>query len=174
MGIVLWTPERIEKLTELWDAGLSASKIAERMGGTTRNGVLGKVHRLHLSPRPARVKVHKNPPKPKKPRAARKSPKERPYYPMAANFTPHPVKPRGEAWEPLEGTTPLTLELLNAGQCKWPVGDTTGAQTLFCGARADAGSYCQHHHAWSIGQGTESERGAVKAAVRVGDLEMAA
>ncbi len=54
-----WNDERIESLIKLWHEGLSASTIAARIGGITRNAVIGKVHRLGLvgrkpaySPRP--------------------------------------------------------------------------------------------------------------------------
>ena len=44
-----WTQERVEKLKELWKKGHSASQIAGLLGGTTRNAVIGKAHRLKLS-----------------------------------------------------------------------------------------------------------------------------
>ena len=46
-----WTDERVELLKKLWADGLSASQIAGRLGGVTRNAVIGKVHRLGLSGR---------------------------------------------------------------------------------------------------------------------------
>ena len=46
-----WTDERVEQLKKLWAEGLSASQIAGRIGGVTRNAVIGKVHRLGLSGR---------------------------------------------------------------------------------------------------------------------------
>ena len=46
-----WTDERVEALKTLWAEGLSASQIAARLGGVTRNAVIGKVHRLKLSSR---------------------------------------------------------------------------------------------------------------------------
>ena len=62
-----WTDERVELLKKLWAEGLSASQIAGRLGGATRNAVIGKVHRLGLSgratssrsssPRPRRTHV---------------------------------------------------------------------------------------------------------------------
>ena len=62
-----WTDERVELLKKLWAEGLSASQIAGRLGGVTRNAVIGKVHRLGLSgratssrsssPRPRRTHV---------------------------------------------------------------------------------------------------------------------
>ena len=46
-----WTEERIIELKQLWAEGQSASKIAEKLGGVTRNAVIGKIHRLGLSNR---------------------------------------------------------------------------------------------------------------------------
>lgn len=44
-----WTPERIERLTELWLEGYSGTEIARIMGGgLNRNKVIGKVHRMGL------------------------------------------------------------------------------------------------------------------------------
>ena len=43
-----WTPERVEMLTRLWAEGLSARQIAAKLGGVTRNAVIGKAHRLNL------------------------------------------------------------------------------------------------------------------------------
>ena len=48
-----WTHERIEKLKQLWDEGLTASRIAAELGEVTRNAVIGKAHRLGLSGRMA-------------------------------------------------------------------------------------------------------------------------
>ncbi len=43
-----WTPERVDSLVRLWSDGLSARQIAEKLGGVTRNAVIGKAHRLNL------------------------------------------------------------------------------------------------------------------------------
>ena len=44
-----WTPEKVEKLKDLWGKGSTASEIAQILGGVTRNAVIGKAHRLNLS-----------------------------------------------------------------------------------------------------------------------------
>ena len=44
-----WTPERIEQLRNGVSSGLSCSQIAAEIG-VTRNAVIGKIHRLGLSP----------------------------------------------------------------------------------------------------------------------------
>ncbi len=51
-----WTDERIELLKSLWEKGLTASQIAEDLGGVSRNAVIGKAHRLGLQSRPSPVK----------------------------------------------------------------------------------------------------------------------
>src|SRR5580704_10406884 len=43
-----WTSERVALLKSYFDAGLSCSQIACEIG-TTRNAVIGKMHRLGLS-----------------------------------------------------------------------------------------------------------------------------
>lgn len=44
----MWTEDRIAKCLELWNGGLSGTQIASRLGGVTRNAVLGLVHRKGL------------------------------------------------------------------------------------------------------------------------------
>ncbi len=69
-----WTEADVELLKKLWAEGLSASEIAKRLDGVTRNAVIGKVHRLGLSgrrspiarkpkpaPKPRRVPGYKGP-----------------------------------------------------------------------------------------------------------------
>ena len=46
-----WTQEKEEKLRQLWEKGHTASQIAEILGDTTRNAVIGKAHRLKLAAR---------------------------------------------------------------------------------------------------------------------------
>ena len=51
-----WTDERIDRLKELWTNGMTASQIADELGGVSRNAVIGKAHRLGLQARPSPVK----------------------------------------------------------------------------------------------------------------------
>lgn len=51
-----WTDERIDTLKKMWDKGLTATQIAEELGGVSRNAVIGKAHRLGLQSRPSPVK----------------------------------------------------------------------------------------------------------------------
>jgi GcrA cell cycle regulator len=50
-----WTDERIEQLRQMWQNGMTASQIAETLGGVSRNAVIGKAHRLGLQSRPSPV-----------------------------------------------------------------------------------------------------------------------
>ncbi len=55
-----WTDERIEQLKSLWAKGMTASQIADELGGVSRNAVIGKAHRLDLQSRPSPVKATDN------------------------------------------------------------------------------------------------------------------
>ena len=94
-----WTDERIDKLKSLWGQGLTASQIADELGGVSRNAVIGKAHRLGLEQRPSPVKPGeekevKKPapvaaaPKPAAPKA--EAPKPAPTH-AAGPATPHPA-----------------------------------------------------------------------------------
>jgi GcrA cell cycle regulator len=52
-----WTDERIEQLRQMWQQGLTASQIADALGGVSRNAVIGKAHRLGLQARPSPVRA---------------------------------------------------------------------------------------------------------------------
>ena len=51
-----WTDDRIDQLKTMWEAGQTASQIAEALGGVSRNAVIGKAHRLGLQARPSPVR----------------------------------------------------------------------------------------------------------------------
>lgn len=72
-----WTDERIDALKGMWEKGLTASQIAEELGGVSRNAVIGKAHRLGLKSRPSPVKAKSKAAK-KKPAAKAKAPVAKP------------------------------------------------------------------------------------------------
>ena len=138
-----WTEDRVEILTKLWAEGLSASQIAKRLGGVTRNAVIGKVHRLGLSGRakPSRPKtVSKTRSAPKrvaaKPRAPRK-----PAPVVQAPPPPPPVEAK-----PLPNGEYATILTIRDHMCKWPIGDPSASDFRFCGRRVKSGEpYCEAH-----------------------------
>ena len=46
---MVWTDSAVKKLRSLWAKGVPAREIGERLGGISRNAVIGKAHRLGLS-----------------------------------------------------------------------------------------------------------------------------
>ena len=65
-----WTDERIDQLKAMWEKGMTASQIAEELGGVSRNAVIGKAHRLGLQSRPSPVKANEAPRKKAAPKKA--------------------------------------------------------------------------------------------------------
>jgi GcrA cell cycle regulator len=82
-AIMSWTDERIDRLKELWTHGMTASQIADELGGVSRNAVIGKAHRLGLQSRPSPVKPNEG----------------------AAEAAPSPFEPEVEAESPTEAET---------------------------------------------------------------------
>lgn len=76
-----WTDERIDQLKAMWEKGMTASQIAEELGGVSRNAVIGKAHRLGLQSRPSPVKSNDAPKKAPPPRKPEAEP-ERPAAPV--------------------------------------------------------------------------------------------
>ena len=58
-----WTDESITRLRSLWHEGLSTAEIGRRMQ-ITKNAVVGKAHRLTLSPRPSPIRKAPEKPEP--------------------------------------------------------------------------------------------------------------
>ncbi len=144
-----WTEERVERLTTLWNDGLSASQIAADLGGVTRNAVIGKVHRLGLSGR-----AKPQPQAASRPRKARES--AAPNRPITIGNVA--VKAEEEAApeaapkaRPAPVPEVLTFEratilTLTEQTCKWPIGDPSKEDFFFCGRRSEVGiPYCTHH-----------------------------
>lgn len=134
-----WNDDRVEQLKKLWSEGLSASQIASKMGGVTRNAVIGKVHRLGLSGRAA----------PAKPQRGRHYGDEiEVIEPFKREQSQKLVVPEPEFLAPMVLDTGdlATVATLNRNMCKWPIGDPTREDFHFCGQGTPAGkSYCAYH-----------------------------
>lgn len=150
-----WTEERVELLKRLWAEGLSASQIAGRLGGVTRNAVIGKVHRLGLSGRATTSRVKT--PRPRRrvgPRGdqvrrlalhTRGNTALKPVYEQEPDIELDPIPaPVEELVIPLaERATILTLK---EQMCRWPIGDPVESDFYFCGRDSAQGvPYCAHH-----------------------------
>jgi GcrA cell cycle regulator len=88
-----WTDERIDRLRALWTKGVTASQIAEELGGVSRNAVIGKAHRLGLQARPSPVKANEPAPEP---RAKAKPAPAKPVAPVAKPAAAARPAPRPE------------------------------------------------------------------------------
>jgi GcrA cell cycle regulator len=146
-----WNDERVELLKKLWAEGLSASQIAGRIGGVTRNAVIGKVHRLGLSGRAPtsrsatvrprqRIASARRPAKPRFPTAVGNVALRALYQPDAEPYVP--------TFEELD--IPLAerrcLQDLTESDCRWPIGDPQHADFHFCNRSKVTGlPYCEFH-----------------------------
>jgi GcrA cell cycle regulator len=144
-----WTDQRVADLRRLWADGLSASQIATRLGGCTRNAVIGKVHRLGLAKRattsrarsPNRRPRGSGPPRPRQPK------KDRGF--MAAPLPDAEVKAFTLTVHPEDAAiNRRPLAELGLADCRWPIGDPRHDDFGFCGASALQGRpYCERHSA---------------------------
>jgi GcrA cell cycle regulator len=143
MTLETWTPERIEQLRSFIVTGLSCSQIAAQIG-VTRNAVIGKIHRLGLSPgRPPGVSARPCPPRARRPRPAGQGGMLRLLFADGA-----PVADMATAPASVASAQPCSLLELPQGKCRWPIADAPGAAAdfVFCGNEAVAGfSYCAGH-----------------------------
>ena len=136
-----WTDERVELLKTLWAEGLSAAQIANKMGGVTRNAVIGKVHRLGLSGRAT-------PAKPQRGRSIAMEKKDEAVSAKTRRTDLQPVIPEPEFAAPLvlDSGDPTTVATIKNNMCKWPIGDPAKDDFHFCGQPTLPGkSYCAYH-----------------------------
>jgi GcrA cell cycle regulator len=148
-----WNDERVEALKKLWADGLSASQIAGRLGGVTRNAVIGKVHRLGLAGRATTSRMKSHRPRVRSQVATRRLMKTRP--PQAnvgnqafrnlylADVEPY-VPPAEELVIPMNERK--YIQTLTETCCRWPIGDPQQPDFHFCGKSKIPGlPYCEVH-----------------------------
>ena len=131
-----WTQEKEEKLRQLWEKGHTASQIAEILGDTTRNAVIGKAHRLNLS---AKIKT-------------RTATSNQNYQNSLNEQNIKSRKGRRSKFKSLiiekdfEPENPKQLEELDENSCKWPIGHPNEKSFYFCGRTSLKDfSYCKLH-----------------------------
>jgi len=141
-----WSPENIETLKAYYDRGMSCSEIAKRMPGTTRNAIIGKVHRLDLARRGHTLNRPDPVPAKRAKRIAREEAKASPPKPkrnpvLVELFKREPL--------PLPAATDLarvSFADLEPHHCRFPVGEPKRPGFGFCGADIVPGlPYCAHH-----------------------------
>jgi GcrA cell cycle regulator len=150
-----WTEQKIQMLKEMWGHGYSASEIAKRLGGLTRNAVIGKAHRLKLSSRPSPIRREDETPGTIGPdavmpiikSASKKRTMLRPLPPVAL---PSTVKTQGKdsfrSLEEMKRTEGIAVTKAGERHCRWPIGDPRSPDFRFCGCAAYEGlPYCIDH-----------------------------
>jgi hypothetical protein len=140
-----YTPEVIERITSMWQAGHSATQIARVVPGATRNSIIGKVHRMGFVRGPAlqsqiqgsRIRERSLT---KKIKIARRDTPPPGRVKAAAEYVDRPVdKP---PLPPLQIPHEVTILELGAHQCR------SVEDGLFCGRPTcdrGSGSYCEDH-----------------------------
>jgi len=119
----VWTDERLKKLKDLWNKGLSISQIGEELD-VSRNAIAGKVYRLGL-------------PKRQSPISTKSAPKK-----------PAPVAEVAEQIDTSELPLKLALRRIDwsRSKCSWPDGDPKTTAFSFCGKDVVPGKpYCNEH-----------------------------
>jgi len=155
-----WTDERVELLKKFWAEGLSASQIAAKLGGVSRNAVIGKVHRLKLSSRGRAATATPRTKKPAKTQSQTKGTQRTASFTrtqpvsvgataLQQNFVTEVVaeqvlKPAKDVVVPI--SRHLKLVELTEQTCKWPIGDPLQEDFHFCGNdSAENAPYCNYH-----------------------------
>lgn len=142
-----WNETIITELRSLWAEGLSTAEIGRRLG-ISKNAVVGKAHRLDLSPRPSPIRRSDRP-------ASSTPPAPRAVGPTLAPLASTPVA------TPTEG--PVTVSAVKVAPprrlaavaaapvarvsaCCWPVGEPGKPGFHFCdGAAVPGKPYCAEH-----------------------------
>ena len=137
-----WTDERVDQLKRDWADGLTASLIATRLGGVTRNAVISKIHRIGAA--------GTSPNSRKKPQYKRRRTQKQKQFFFGKPKAQAPVLPV----EPLPSFEELVIPLnerksvqtLEDNSCRWPIGDPQLDDFHFCGKNKVLGlSYCEFH-----------------------------
>jgi GcrA cell cycle regulator len=159
-----WSNEDTATLVKLWGEGHSAGLIARHIGGTTRNAVIGKVHRLGL---PGRNTTS---------RTIARGGRRRRRFKIAAGQAAHTTPPKQELaarlqialeraavqaqpdlFIPPEERQPILVhdsrgrlpanERLIESSCRWTFGDGSKGDPYYCCGRSKVPGlpYCEFH-----------------------------
>lgn len=151
-----WTEDRVSLLTKLWGEGHTAAEIAKKLGGVTRNAVIGKAHRLKLSNRASPIQQNKKPANSNAVKTQRVTPiksavKTKPTLkqekPLAQATTNVDIvqKEKPKARLAKDGKLHSLMDL-QPRQCRWPSGDPKEDDFGFCGDHSMVGlPYCEEH-----------------------------
>ena len=173
MAKMAWTEDRVKMLLQLREEGKTSSQIAEALGDTTRNAVIGKIFRLGLA-KPAKKNPAQDAVEDQRPQRGNSLEKKTGETGTAEGASPKSSNAEA-AGEPssesdfvrsvedashvvgMDETMTLVkraerdakkLSLLELTErtCKWPVGDPSTDDFWFCGLPSKTGKpYCEAH-----------------------------
>ena len=143
-----WTPEKEQKLRQLWKKGHSGSEIASMLGDTTRNAVIGKAHRLNLEARTVSKRSETNINKQKN------------------NFSENKTQKLGRKArfkallldKNFEKENPIKFNEITDKTCRWPMGHPHESNFYFCGRTPmEKFPYCKLHVLYAFQAKNEKE-----------------
>jgi hypothetical protein len=136
-----WDEEKVANMLKLLNEGAS-TRVAAVALGTTRNAVIGKMHRLGL-----RVGSYNGWGKKAAEAQAKKQHRYRPRLSMFDMvIRPRPViKFKKVPKVEVPGARACTLMDLDHNTCRWPLWCDDGEERLYCGASVDGKTYCTDH-----------------------------
>lgn len=176
MARMMWTEELSARIAELWKTKSSAEIVADLQGdglSVSRNAVIGRLHRMGMRVE-SKDKIIERTPR-----------KYAPQQPRIPNKTRRAAVNHGAVVQKINRRQPETPKLkvdrfipraadivslrkplldLRAMECRWP-DEHRNAERIwtFCGhPTCDGSSYCPSHKELARGEGTPSERNAVK------------
>ncbi len=165
-----WTDERVDILKKLWSEGLSASQIAGRLGGVTRNAVIGKVHRLGLSGRATTSRLKSHRPRNRVPGTPKRNTKTKfantgnPALRALYTGDSEPFAAKEELIIP--EAERKSIQSLEENHCRWPIGDPQAEDFHFCGKKKVPGlPYCEHHSCRAFQPPQSRRRGSSQHAI---------
>ncbi len=145
----MWTETAIETLRQMALEGKSASSIAAALGAPSRNAVIGKANRIGIK---LTGNIHCSPTRqPDRSRSGRVVPRLRARSRLGRRATvPAVPRERKPAWVFAEAQVGDMLrvgfEEIRQDACRWPIGDPTSEDFVYCGVQTAKGrSYCAGH-----------------------------
>lgn len=153
---MLWTDEAVEALKRLALEGRSASVIAQTLGATSRNAVIGKANRIGIKlSGGGRAFALCAAPIQMYPTQSKASPRGKPSPGKQRSAVALTRDPRFDRREKASSSFDeaevkemrrVRLEEIRAFACRWPLGDPTSGDFAYCGLEAAQGRpYCAGH-----------------------------
>lgn len=143
-----WTATRTQVALALFNSGLSAREVANEIGGVSRNGVIGKVHRSEAIDPQRKLPRGSN----DKAKGQRQPPTRRTHERGALVRPKPPAREKPIPPNVVDAQIPesqrRTLDQLGNCVCHWPVGDPREPGFFFCGApkvNDEDIPYCRSH-----------------------------